>query len=117
MNQELYKLIKNMKSPEELQQLAKENGLELSLEDAKSCLEKLQSTSELSDEELESVSGGCFGDGTTNCPKCGAKVKYSDLTEVRVETREIPMAGNGGNSYWERHVTYRCPKCNQEWTD
>ncbi len=46
------------KSPEELLSLAKENGLELSAEQANAYFEKLNRSGELSDDELSNVAGG-----------------------------------------------------------
>ena len=48
-------------SPEELLALAKENGIELSEDKAKEYFERLNNSGELSDEELDNVSGGgCY---------------------------------------------------------
>lgn len=60
-NKELLEKAKGASSPEELIALAKENGLELSEEYAAEYLERLNKSDELSDEELDNVSGGgCF---------------------------------------------------------
>ena len=53
---------KEAKTPDELMSLAKENGIELTAESAASYFERLNSkTGELSDSELDNVSGGCGG--------------------------------------------------------
>ena len=61
MNQELFEKAKTAKSAEELLALAKENEVEMTEERAKAYYELMQSqikTGELSDEELDNVSGG-----------------------------------------------------------
>ena len=59
MNKELLKKAKTAKSPEELIDIAKENGTELTEESAKAYFELLHpKTGEISDDELENVSGG-----------------------------------------------------------
>ena len=62
MNKELLEKAKEAKTPDELMSLAKENGIELTAESAASYFERLNSkTGELSDSELDNVSGGCGG--------------------------------------------------------
>ncbi len=62
MNKELLAKAKEMKTPEELMALAKENSMELTEESAKAYLDLLHpKTGELSDSELDNVSGGCGG--------------------------------------------------------
>ena len=65
---ELIEKAKTAKSPEELIALAKENGTEMTEERAKKCFEHLHSEgSELSDDELDNVSGGgCLGEDYDN---------------------------------------------------
>ena len=61
MNEMLVKA-KKAKTPEELLAIANENGVELDEEGAKAYFEQLhQSTGELSDDELDEVSGGGCG--------------------------------------------------------
>ncbi len=55
---ELIEKAKQAKSHEELIALAKENGIELSEDKAKEYFERLNRSGELSDEELDNVSGG-----------------------------------------------------------
>ena len=56
MNKELLAKAKEMKTPEELMALAKENGMELTEESAKAYFEQLNSkTGELADEELNNA--------------------------------------------------------------
>ena len=62
MNKEFLAKAKEMKTPEELMALAKENSMELTEESAKAYLDLLHpKTGELSDSELDNVSGGCGG--------------------------------------------------------
>ena len=59
MNEEMIAKAKEAKSVEELLALAKENGVELAEEDAKTYFEQLNAKKgELSDDELDAVAGG-----------------------------------------------------------
>ena len=59
MNGDLLEKAKNAKSAEELVKLAKENGIELTAEEAKSYFAKLNvKEGELADDELDNVAGG-----------------------------------------------------------
>ena len=56
---EMLRIAKSAKSPEELISLAKEKGIELSSEQANDCFAKLsRKDGELGDDELDDVSGG-----------------------------------------------------------
>ncbi len=57
---ELIEKAKSARSPEELISLAKENGLELTVEQASAYLGKINKGGELSDDELTDVAGGCL---------------------------------------------------------
>lgn len=61
---ELIEKAKEAKTPDELMSLAKENGVELTEESAASYFDRLNpKTGELSDSELDNVSGGgCLSD-------------------------------------------------------
>ena len=78
LNKELLAKAKEAKTPEELIALAKENGIEMTAEEAQKIFAQLHSQSgELADEELDNVSGGgCYAkDGylmTTAGYRCGA---------------------------------------------
>ena len=63
MDQELLTKAKAAKTAEELLALAKENGIEMTAEEAQKIFAQLHSQSgELSDDELDNVSGGaCYG--------------------------------------------------------
>ena len=61
---------------------------------------------ELTNEQLEAVSGGgCIG-GTFKCEKCGSK----DIRE-REEEKRTPGSGGGGVTI----TYYTCKKCGYEW--
>ena len=64
MEKELISKAKQTKTPEELITLAKENGIELTEEEAKAYFARLNpKTGELSDEELDNVAGGgCYAE-------------------------------------------------------
>ena len=83
---ELLGQAKEAKSAEELMSLAKENGMELTKEEAEAYFAQLNKSGELSDEELDNVAGGgCHNkDGRLvvtvwyncsdfTCKKCGRK--------------------------------------------
>ena len=62
LTKELVAKAKEAKSPEELMALAKEAGIDMTEESAALAFEQLNSkTGELSDSELDNVSGGCGG--------------------------------------------------------
>ena len=58
MTDELYEKAKAAKSTEELLSLAKENGIELTEEEAAEYFTQINKSGELSDEELDNVAGG-----------------------------------------------------------
>ncbi len=97
MNKELLAKAKEAKTPEELMTIAKENGTEINEESAKAYFDLLQpKNGELSDEELDNVSGGCNkSDGreivsglmycdSFKCKRCGGTsiLKVPALVEV-----------------------------------
>ncbi len=77
MNQELVNKARKAESVEELLALAKENGIELTNEQAKEYFAQLNPTKgELSDDELEDVAGGgCFGEEERYCPNCQTRLE------------------------------------------
>ena len=71
---------KAAKSVEELLALAKENGMELTEEEAAKYFAEWHKEGELSDDELENVSGGCGNDEPYTdiyCSHCGWTTKWS----------------------------------------
>ena len=77
MNQELIIKAKAAKSVKELLELAKASNVELSEEQAKEYFAKLNPTKgELSDDELDDVSGGGCGESKTKyCPNCNSELR------------------------------------------
>lgn len=61
ISKELLEKAKTAKSAEELLALAKNEGNELTAEQAEKVFEELHKAGELSDEELDNVTGGCGG--------------------------------------------------------
>ena len=62
VSKELLKKAKTAKSAEELLEMAKAENIEISAEEAAKAFAELNKTGELSDEELDNVSGGCGRD-------------------------------------------------------
>ena len=58
-SKELIEKAKTAKTTEELLAMAKAENIEMTAEEAESAFTKLHKTGELSDEELDNVSGGC----------------------------------------------------------
>ena len=61
ISKELIEKAKTAKSAEELLEMAKAEKIELTEEEATKAFAELNKTGELSDEELDNVSGGCKG--------------------------------------------------------
>ena len=61
ISKELLEKAKAAKTAEELIEMAKEENIELTAEQAAKAFAELNKTGELSDEELDNVSGGCGG--------------------------------------------------------
>ena len=83
MNNELIEKAKQANSAEEIAALAKENGVEMTEEQAKTVYEKFHPVSgEIEDDELENVAGGGCGESTNSdskyeCPECHCHSKDS----------------------------------------
>ena len=118
---ELIKKAKAAKSSAELIALAKENGVEITPEEAASCFTKLNPQSgDISDEELENVSGGgCHNsDGrliVTGCNMCdhwsclqcgGSTSSHTYKISPHLNTGMITCATNGTFS-----AGYGCSYC------
>lgn len=85
MNQKLISKAKETKSAEELLTLAKENGVEMTEERAKSYFDQLHpKTGELSDEELDNVSGGgCYANDGALMTTIGYRCKCYEAAPDR----------------------------------
>ncbi len=88
LTDEQIKKIEACKDSSEILALAKEEGMELT------------------DEQLEAVSGGGCLDPTTKCPECGSK----SVSET-VDEYENPTSGGGVTTVWK----YKCRKCGHKW--
>ena len=73
---ELIEKAKAAKSAEDILAIAKENGIALGEDEAKEYFDRLNTSGELSDEELDSVAGGCGA--LTPCPNCGRYLGMRD---------------------------------------
>lgn len=76
LTSEVFEKAKSCKSEEELASLAKKEGFEMSEEEIKETFETLNKKGELSDDELDKVSGGCDESGETPLYQVGDKVKF-----------------------------------------
>ena len=77
MKEELIQKAKEAKSAEELLALAKENGIGLTVEQARAYFARLHpAAGELDDDELDAVAGGGCGGGSDSmkCPVCGRQM-------------------------------------------
>ena len=99
---ELIAKAKAAESAEKLFEIAKENGVELTAEEAKTYFAQLNANGAVSDDELDVVAGGCgetykagtkvrFTDGTM-CPKCRSAIGI-----VELNTSMAIGPGGGGN--------------------
>ena len=111
---ELIEKAKEAKSPEELITLAKENGTEITLEEAANYFAKLnQKTGDVADEELENVAGGgCYNsDGRLivtgfyscehwSCMRCGHSLQeHIELPGYMGMDYQCPGHGDYGNPH------------------
>ena len=84
VSKELLERAKTTKSAEELLEMAKEENIELTAEEAAKAFEELHKTGEISDEELDNVAGGCGDPETPGEPKfnVGDRVYYLETKPV-----------------------------------
>lgn len=102
MNQELISKAKETKSAEELLALAKENGVEMTEESAKSYFDQLHpKTGELSDEELDNVAGG----------SCYSKDGRLVVSAVTVGCGRFRCKKDGGSMHHSRRTNPFCGNC------
>ena len=103
LNEELIAKAKGTKTPEELAALAKESSIDLTEEEAKAYFEQLHpKTGELSDDELDNVSGGaCYGRDDCLMTTIAYGCRYYEPA-----TTKNGVSGTcGACRYWDR--TYR----------
>ena len=103
LSEELIAKAKGTKTPEELAALAKESSIDLTEEEAKAYFEQLHpKTGELSDEELDNVSGGaCYG--RDDCLM--TTIAYGCRYYEPATTKNGVNGTCGACRYWDR--TYR----------
>lgn len=112
MNEELIAKARSAKSAEELLALAKENGVELTEEEASAYFEQLNKSGELSDDELDNVAGGgCHsGDGrlvVTVGYDCENWICTCGNNRSKMEV----FGHNASNSCTRCHRTRCCQNC------
>ena len=99
---------KAAKNAEELIALAKENGIEMTEEEAKNLFAKLHAEGELADDELGNVSGGCGGDDDDDDNNGGLdpnRVYYISCSNPGCENYYHYTASGAGHN---------CSKCGAE---
>lgn len=93
MNRELLEKARKAKNAEEIIVLSKENGIDLSPSGAEDIYSRLNKRGEMSDDELDSVSGGaCQGDGGESIPK------FSDGEKISWNAAMLHCANDGTSS-------------------
>ncbi len=98
LTSEIMEKAKGTKSAEELLTLAKENGMEMTDEQAKAYFAQLHPASgEIADDELENVAGG-------GCSAVGIATPHENLVNIGTKVR-LHWTENLSNSY--------CPRCHQ----
>ena len=104
---ELMDAFRKAESAEEIVEIARENGVEASAEDAKVAYAAFHGAGEaIADEELDNVAGGGCGGGRrqNTCPSCGEAAP--DVIDQRTMM-------DAGGTY--AIVTYRCRQCRHTW--
>lgn len=91
-DKELIKKAKSAQSVEEIKEIAKENHLEISDKEAQIVFGKFHSDEELSEEELDNVSGGqCVPESSGMTPKykVGDEVRYVNCPAVSMTVVKV----------------------------
>ena len=94
---ELIRKAKAAKSAEDLLALAKENNVEMTVEEAKTYFEQLNANGAVSDEELNLVAGG-------SCPS-----EEDGENAQRTNSHPCPKCGEPTSPTFDKR--YRCNKC------
>lgn len=110
-NDEIIKKIKNAENPEEIIDIAKSAGANMTPESAADIFNSLKKSGELSDEEIDVSAGGCGSSSKSEdkgvkedyipiiCPYCGYSSNFASFTD------------HGDNLGW--HTRWiQCPSCN-----
>ena len=94
ISKELIEKAKTAKTAEELLEMAKEESIEMSAEQAAEYFVTIHASGELSDEELDNVAGGCAGpyqSGDTPLFNSGDRVKYRKKYVMRIAETLVLM--------------------------
>lgn len=122
LNNALLEKAKAAKSPEEIIDLAKENDISLSVEEANAYFEQLHKTGELSDEELDSVAGGGCGQE----PQQHKYDMFADRAHVMRRGYKLCYESRRSSGcmspYWivqkqnedTGYVEWECPRCGRQ---
>lgn len=131
---ELFEKAKQTKSAEELRAFAKENGIELTEEEATKCFAEFHKEGELADEELDNVAGGgcLFDDGYSRPDPVtpikvvipGGNIYYCPYCSTKMDIDAVLWDSNDDNTchypYYhyvcESGHTIRCYYFDDEWT-
>ena len=104
ITKELLEKAKTAKSAEELLELAKAKNIELTEEQAAKAFAELNKTGELSDEELDNVSGGCGGYPSSGACEAESKVEFCYNIGDRVYVKGIEFATIGPATILDRRA-------------
>ncbi len=88
MNEKLIEKAKKAASAEEILEIAKENDIYMVKQEAEMIYKQLHTNAEVSDEELESVAGGCTGSGGKTIVTSGCKCfngKYERISGITLK--------------------------------
>ena len=89
-------------SADELLAIAKENGVELTLDEAKTYFDQISASGEVADEELDLVAGGC---GTTFANGERVRLKYKRCSDCKSDIGIYYLHTAAG------HVSIKCVNC------
>lgn len=95
ITKELMEKAKSAKNAEELTELAKAEGIELTAEDAEKAFAELHKSGELADEELDNVAGGgCGGGDPTPVEEADSEEKVVYYYKVGQEVEVFDVFGS-----------------------
>lgn len=116
-NKELINEIKNCKTIDELITVSKDNGYELTKEEAKAYFDKFNKSGELTDDELSNVTGGCtwWRNGKAYSGKPHHYLIVTCGNSCPGYSRPMPAPSNGN----DLKARGTCPSCGayQEYLD